>query len=157
MLAHQKRPGRPSKLSPEIVETLIEALRRGSYIKPACEAAGISYPSLRTWIERGEEDKAAGRMTQYSDLLDQLTRARAHGEVNLVRKLEENPDWRAGAFLLERGYRERWGKDTKDAAQPVTINVSPEIASAIIEALRVATATRVPPVIDATPTNEDHG
>jgi hypothetical protein len=41
---------------------------------------------------------------------DRLTRARAEGEVNLVRKLEADPDWRAAAFLLERGYRERWGR-----------------------------------------------
>jgi len=38
----------------------------GSYIKPACEAAGISYPTLRTWIQRGEADKAAGRSTEYA-------------------------------------------------------------------------------------------
>jgi hypothetical protein len=155
VLAHQTRPGRPSKLSVEVVERLIAALERGSYIKPACEAAGISYPSLRTWIERGEADKAAGRRTQYSDLLDQLTRARAEGEVRLVAKLEADPDWRAGAFLLERGYRERWGKDKEETQPSVTIYVSAETASAIVDSLRVATATTAQPLIDVTAGEND--
>jgi hypothetical protein len=65
VLIRQRHPGRPSKLSVEVAEKLISALKRGSYIKPACEAAGISYPSLRTWIQRGEADKAEGRLTEY--------------------------------------------------------------------------------------------
>ena len=91
-LTRQRREGRPSLVSSEAADKVIEALRKGSYIKPACQAAGISYPTLRTWIQRGEEDKAAGRSTAYADFLDRLTRARAESELKLVAKLEDDPD-----------------------------------------------------------------
>jgi hypothetical protein len=48
------------------LRNFLSALRTGSYIKPACEASGIRYPTLRTWIQRGEADKAAGRSTEYA-------------------------------------------------------------------------------------------
>ena len=138
-LTRQRREGRPSLVATEAANKIIEALRRGSPIKPSCEAAGISYPTLRTWIQRGEDDKAAGRSTEFVEFLDRLTRARAEAEVNLVGKLEADPDWRAAAFILERGYRERWGKDVQQTAT-VQIVIDADQAAAITEALRYTSA-----------------
>jgi hypothetical protein len=71
------------------------------------------------------------RFGRYSDFLDRLTRARAEGELNLVRKLEADPDWRAAAFLLERGYRERWGKAEPPRSRP-TITLTDEQLTALL-------------------------
>ena len=145
-LTRQRREGRPSLVSSEAADKVIEALRKGSYIKPACEAAGISYPTLRTWIQRGEDDKAAGRSTAYADFLDRLTRARAEGELKLVAKLEADPDWRATAFLLERGYRERWGRAEPQQSSP-TITLTDEQLAALLDGLKyVQTRNATPPI-----------
>ena len=71
---------------------------------------------------------------------DRLTRARAEGEVNLVAKLEADPDWRAGAFLLERGYRERWSKDREQTIPEVIIHIPDSLANVLADALRVGRA-----------------
>jgi hypothetical protein len=60
-----------------------------------------------------------------SQFRDHLTRARAEGELHLVAKLEDNPDWRAAAFLLERGYREHWAKEEPQQSS-VTITLTDE-------------------------------
>jgi hypothetical protein len=151
-LTRQRREGRPSLVSSEAADKVIEALRKGSYIKPACEAAGISYPTLRTWIQRGEDDKAAGRSTAYADFLDRLTRARAEGELKLVAKLEADPDWRATAFLLERGYRERWGRAEPQQSSP-TITLTDEQLQALTDGLRYVQARDVTPPIEAPATS----
>ena len=39
-LTHQRRGGRPSLVSTEAANQIIEALRTRSYIKPVCEAPG---------------------------------------------------------------------------------------------------------------------
>src|SRR5262249_54763403 len=129
-LTRQRREGRPSLVTTEAADAIIEALRRGSYIKPACEAAGVSYEALRNWILKGEADAEAGRDSEYTQFRARLKRARAEGELNLVRKLEDNPDWRAAAFLLERGYRERWGKEEPQQSS-VTITLTDEQLAAL--------------------------
>ena len=76
------------------------------------------------------------------EFLDRLTRARAEGEVNLVRKLSSADDWRAASFLLERGYRERWGRDEQQ--QPsVAITLTDEQLQALTDGLRFVQARRV--------------
>jgi hypothetical protein len=79
---------------------------------------------------------------------DRLTRARAEGEGNLVRKLEADPDWRAAAFLLERGYREGWGK-AEPQQTGVTIKLTDEQLTALTEGLRYVQTRNVTPPIEA--------
>ena len=57
-----------------------------------------------------------------------------------MRKLEADPDWRAGAFLLERGYRERWGRNEQTPQATNVLVISEDTAAAMLEALRVAGA-----------------
>jgi hypothetical protein len=76
----------------------------------------------------------------YADLLDQLTRARAQAEVNLVAKLKADPDWRASAFVLERGFREHWGKGDQTERASVVIQIPESLAGVLADALRVGAA-----------------
>ena len=82
-----------------------------------------------------------------SQFRDHLTRARAEGELHLVAKLEDNPDWRAAAFLLERGYRERWGQAEPQQSSP-TITLTDEQLQALTEGLRYVRARNVNPSIE---------
>jgi hypothetical protein len=76
----------------------------------------------------------------YADLLDQLTRARAQAELNLVAKLAVDPDWRASAFVLERGFRERWGKGEQADRASVVVQIPESLAGVLSEALRIGSA-----------------
>ena len=88
----------------------------------------------------------------YSEFVDRLTRARAEGELKLVAKLEADPDWRATAFLLERGYRERWGRAEPQQSSP-TITLTDEQLQALTDGLRYVQARDVTPPIEAPATS----
>jgi hypothetical protein len=108
----------------------------------------VSYEAFRNWVLKGEADAEAGRDSEYARFRARLTRARAEGELNLVAKLKADPDWRAAAFLLERGYRERWGRaETQQTS--VTITLTDEQLAALTEGLRYVQARNVTPPIEA--------
>jgi hypothetical protein len=86
-----------------------------------------------------------------------VTASRARGpkgEGNLVRKLEADPDWRAAAFLLERGYRERWGKAETQQTR-VTITLTDEQLQALTEGLRYVRARDITASIETNATSEN--
>src|SRR5262245_51778058 len=62
----------------------------------------------------------------------------------MVAKLNVDPDWRAGAFLLERRFRDRWGRHEHEPQKTNVLVVSEELAADILEALRVAGARHLP-------------
>jgi hypothetical protein len=73
-VTRQRREGRPSLVATEVANKIIEALRKGSYIRPAGEAAGVSHEALRNWILKGEADATAGVDSEYAQFRDRLTR-----------------------------------------------------------------------------------
>jgi hypothetical protein len=106
-------------------------------------------PPLR-YAERA--DSMLSGTAEYVQFRDRLARARAEGELKLVAKLEDDPDWRAAAFLLERGYRERWGKAEPQLSSP-TITLTDEQLQALTEGLRYVRARDVTPSIEAQASN----
>ncbi len=136
--------GRPTLLTDEVAEKIEKALIAGNYVKPACEAAGIGYTTLREWIARGQQDLAAGLETPFTNLTHRLARAKAVAETSLVAELRNEPDWRAKGFLLERGpYRDRWGKEELPTKASVTVTLPESLVAVLADALRVAGATSV--------------
>lgn len=123
--------GKRSSLTPELLDLICRALRAGSFIEPACIASGIHESTFYSWRERGEADLENGVESKYAEFVEATTRARAEGEVGAVATVRRAGagrapvfdkktgemldsgmpgDWRAAAWLLERGHRERWGK-----------------------------------------------
>ena len=47
-----RRRGRPTKYSPEVVETILEAIRRGASRRAAAGAAGVNADTLYAWMRR---------------------------------------------------------------------------------------------------------
>jgi hypothetical protein len=81
--------------------------------------------------------------------VDRLKRAEAEAEVSLARMVASTPDdWRAQAFVLERRYRERWGKSDAPSVA-VQVVVSDALAAQLADAMRVA---QVPAAIEVTAT-----
>lgn len=76
----QRNPvGRPSKLTPEIVERICRCLRRGSYIETAVEANGITRQTFLNWckLARSNDPKDA----IYKDFFELVSQAMAEGEM----------------------------------------------------------------------------
>jgi transposase-like protein len=73
--------GRRSKLTPEIHDRIVNAVRAGATFNAAAGAAGISERTLYNWINEAEEPNAPSWKVQF---LQDLYRARDELEVRVV-------------------------------------------------------------------------
>jgi len=118
-------------------------------------AAGVAYPTVRQWLARAQEDSAKGISSVYVDFSHTLSRASAEAEVHLASVVANTTDdWRAQAFILERRYRERWGRQDAPTVA-VQVVVSDALAAQLADAMRVAAAKPVELEVTAEPASED--
>jgi transposase len=97
---------RPTKLTPEVQQRIVAAIRAGNYAEPAARSAGISAATYHRWMKRGERESKG----IYRDFHDEVRRAEAEAEVHAVAVIRKAmpDDWRAAAHYLERRYPEHW-------------------------------------------------
>ena len=97
----KRKPGRPSKLTPEVMATIIAEVKCGAPNNVACAAAGIGSSTFHRWMERASDPEAP---VEYREFREALMRARQEGiaaRLAIIQKAARN-DWRAAAWLLER-------------------------------------------------------
>lgn len=102
--------GRPSQFNQERATRLIQAVRGGNYLVTASGFAGISYSTLRRWIQKAEDPNAP---PEYAIFREELEKARADAEVAALAKIQKaasEGDWRPAAWFLERSFPDRWGR-----------------------------------------------
>lgn len=99
--------GRKSKLTPKLVETILDLLRDGNYDMVAAQAVGISRATFYRWIRLGKDEKDG----EYFDFYLAVEQAKAEGEVALLKTIKDasnNRQWQAAAWILERSRPERY-------------------------------------------------
>ena len=98
--------GRPTKLSDEVRERIVQAIRAGNYADAAAQSAGISPSTYYRWMARGEQE-ASGAFHAFREA---VVRAEAEAEVHAVAIVRRamGDDWRAAVAYLERRYPARW-------------------------------------------------
>jgi transposase len=100
--------GRPQKLTPEVAERLLLALRGGNYRKVACDYAGISQRTLRYWLQLGRERPKS----RYAEFRRQVITAEREAEMAMVgtilRAAKDDP--KHAEWWLARKYPDRWAK-----------------------------------------------
>ncbi|MET7335884.1 hypothetical protein [Nonomuraea sp. NPDC005650] len=101
-----RRPGRPTKLTPELAEQLCAHVRAGNYLTTACDLVGVHEATVYRWLERGEEvdqrDEGAdvtGEEEASADFYRAFKRARAEAERMFVEVLVE--DAKGGVVVKE--------------------------------------------------------
>lgn len=126
---------RPTDLTPEVQQRIIEALRAGNYIDTACEYAGIGTSTFYRWMERGTRQDEPDI---YREFRDAVKRARAESEirnVGLVQRAASDGTWQAAAWFLERSYPKKWGRhDRHEVTGPDGGPVSVAVDSDALEA-----------------------
>jgi hypothetical protein len=97
---------RPSKLSAEVTDRVVQAVRAGNYADAACQAAGISPSTYYRWMSRGAQEPGS----EYARFREAVLRAEAEAEVYAVAILRRamGEDWRAAMAYLERRHPTRW-------------------------------------------------
>jgi hypothetical protein len=130
------------KLTKELIEEIVSAIRAGAFIETAVAYSGISKDTFYRWLREAKSKKASELHLELSDALEC-----AFAEVNtrlllvidkaamgtpekyafnddgsikddefgfpLVDTYRIQPNWRAAAWRLERSHPERWGKNSK--------------------------------------------
>jgi hypothetical protein len=107
------RRGRPSKLTPEVREALLEGIESQLPYNLACAAAGISYATFRNWMRAGEEAEAGTytgpRKRELMEFAEAVGQADARGEAALLALIwaaATEGSWQAALAILERRHKE---------------------------------------------------
>lgn len=103
-----KTRGRPTKLTREMMERIVNAVKAGNYVETAVAWSGVSKENFYKWLKRG----ATAKSGIYADFHDALERAWAEGEVRDVAAIgaATATSWQAAAWRLERKFQKRWGR-----------------------------------------------
>lgn len=102
---------RPSKLTPERQQRIIDAIKLGVHLETAANYGGVTYATYRLWMVKGE----AARSGSYREFYDAVTRATLEIELQMVGRivLEAKTDWRAAEVWLKRRLPEKYGTTMK--------------------------------------------
>lgn len=106
--------GRPTKFTPETCTKLLDAIRRGFPMQPACQLAGVHYATFREWMLAGEAGDP-----QFAEFSEAVHTAEAEAEHTLVGKILDasDRDWRPAGWILARRFPDRWAEQSKRTVQ----------------------------------------
>lgn len=130
---------RPTKLTQELTDRIVLAIRAGNYSKVAAEMAGIGETTFYRWLELGAKDDAK---KEYREFRESIKRAEAEAEVRsvaLIRQAADGGTWQAAAWYLERKHGDRWGRNDKIRQEVTGANGAP-VAISLEEAKKAVLA-----------------
>ena len=100
---------RKSKYTPDVVDKLTQAIRLGATYVLACDYAGISERTFRSWMET------------YPPFLQSVKEAEGAAAVGWLAKIEKaasDGNWQAAAWKLERRYPRMYGRNATEISGP---------------------------------------
>lgn len=147
--------GQPSKLTPDVHERIVAAVRAGNFFETAARYAGITYTTFRNWMVRGEKElarldnsRAQPRESEapYLEFFEAVSQAEAEAEVAAVaywqRAIPGN--WQAAAAFVQARWRRRWAQ--QQGLLNLQLNLtSDELARLADEELAELSEGRIPP------------
>jgi transposase len=114
-------PGRPSKLTPETQQKIVQAITLGATYELAAAYGGIHYDTFNEWMKLG----AIGKKP-YSDFSEAVKEAEGRAAVGWLAKIEmaaNDGNWQAAAWKLERRYPHSYGRQVQEHAGEVEVTV----------------------------------
>ena len=118
--------GRPSKLTPEVIQTLTSAIGLGASYVDACDAARIDYSTFAMWMQKGRE----GKRGEYVDFLEAIRAEEAAATLRhlaVINNAAAKGDWKASLEWLKRRRRGEWGDnvDVTSGGNALTVQIIP--------------------------------
>jgi transposase len=103
--------GRPTKLTPEVTEAFLKALRVGNYLETAAAFAGIAKQTVYDWLRRGAREESR-ELIEFSDA---VKKAQAQAEARDVAIIASaaTRQWQAAAWRLERMHSDRYAQRSR--------------------------------------------
>jgi hypothetical protein len=108
---------RPTKLTPETVEVLCDALGKGMYLETSGRLAGVAPSTLHGWLSRGRiaenNDDPHPDEVPFLELLEAVKKAQARAEMKAIEVIiaaAAAGTWQAAAWFLERSNPAAWSR-----------------------------------------------
>jgi len=108
-MSEQEMKLRYKFLDESVWQRLNQAISVGAYIEDACVFAGISSRQFRRWRELAEQG-----IQPYAERWEEINKSESQSIVrNLfnIQNASNNGTWQASAWLLERKYPEKYGRN----------------------------------------------
>lgn len=122
--------GRRTKLTPERVKRLCQAIATGATFEIACKYAGIGQTTFYAWLRKAREARDAGVESEYDAVLQGVEDAESKAALRWLtvinKAASEQEDWRPAAWCLERRYPEEYGKKAIQFSGRVDSNLTVE-------------------------------
>ena len=106
------KPGHPWKFTPDLGNSIVQAVSAGATFAGACRFVGIGYSTLKEWRTIGARRPEGDPLRTFAADLD---KAEATAEVRMVAQVTgaAHHDWKAAAWWLERRCHRDYMKRTK--------------------------------------------
>lgn len=107
---HRQPPHRPRRvrLTDEVHERIVAAVRNGCTYETAARCAGIAVSTFRGWMAKGSRD-VDGPYAQFADAV-QIAEAEAHEKMSTALMAHAQGDYRAAVEFLKRRDPGGWGE-----------------------------------------------
>jgi len=102
------KAGRPSKLTPELINEVCTLIEGGNYIDVAVACVGIDRSTFFKWVQSGAKAKSGIK----KEFCDRIKIAQAKGETKSVALVHKagKVSWQAAMTHLERRHPDRWAR-----------------------------------------------
>ena len=102
--------GRPSKLTPQTHDKIVNAVKAGNYLETAARYAGIDQSTLHRWLNKGKDPDAEPEYRQFCEAVESAKAEAEARNVALIQQSANAGTWQAAAWFLERTAHARWGR-----------------------------------------------
>ena len=106
--------GRPTKLTPELQEELLKALKGGTYVEDACAYVGLGVTTFYRWMNEAQSEDATDELREFRAAVEKARASAVVRNVALLQKAAED-SWQAAAWWLERTRPDHYGRRTNIA------------------------------------------
>jgi hypothetical protein len=105
----RRGPGRPTKFTPEVRDTICEYLEKGYTHDAAAGKAGVAPAAYYAWKAKAQDPDAPPIFVEF---LERVKRSVAKGEAKLVESFFDaaGNDWKAYMTYLERRFPQRFAR-----------------------------------------------
>lgn len=132
--ARRRSGGRPTKLTDEMADRIVTAVRAGNYLETAAHYAGVHPATVFRWLKEADDDDAPASKVRFREAVN---RARAESEIRVVGQIQRvimggqvlrevtrtmpdggteterhyaPPDGRVALEFMSRAYPDRWAR-----------------------------------------------
>ena len=127
---------RPSKLTPEIQQKIGDGVSFGLTYALAASAAGITYQSLNSWLQRGQTENS-GKYNQFYKYIQKCNADVAKTLLERINEAAKACDTQMCTWILERRFASDFGRRVYRKTNVVAENLNQNVEISVTDADKI--------------------